>query len=206
MDFPWHFYGIPVGFLRESSRVFICFSWIPMTFLWGEPTGVLLDSCGISLGFPWDFHDISLGFLWHFFETTMRLKQVFYGISMEIYGIVHGISDWDFYGIPIGCPWCFYDMSMGLLWNPWWGFPRYSIGFLWYDYGIKARFLCHSHDVSMIFLAGVWRNSIGFSRDFFVVLMLFLRLSLQSFYDIFWKFLLGFHDISMGLLWDFNWK
>ena len=44
----WYPYGIPMVFLR-------CFYDISME--------VLLDSCGISIGFLWDFQGISMMFL-----------------------------------------------------------------------------------------------------------------------------------------------
>ena len=44
----------------------------------------------------------------------------------------------------------------------------------------------------------------GFLRDFFAVLMLFPCYLCNISYDNFVEFLLGFHDISMGFLWDFK--
>ena len=56
MVFLWDFHWIPTGVLWYSYDVSMMFLW---WFLWG----VLLDSCGISIGLLWDFQGISMMFL-----------------------------------------------------------------------------------------------------------------------------------------------
>ena len=145
--------------------------------------GFPLDSCGISVGFPWNFYWISMislryyywimGFLWHSYGTSMMFLWYFYEITMWFLKGCYGNSMvflWDFHWIPMGFLWYSYDVSMGFLWD--------SYGFLWHSYGSSMMFLWYFHGITM-----------GFLRDL---------------YGISLWFLCYFHVISMIFLWDFN--
>ena len=78
--------------LRYSYRIFIGF----LKYFYGFQ----LESCGISIGFLWDFY----------------LDAYFFAVPM-LFHVISAIFLWDFCGIPMRLPWYFYDLSMGLLWD-----------------------------------------------------------------------------------------
>ena len=72
--------------------------------------------------------------------------------------------------------------------------------FAWESYGIPMAFPRDFHDVSMICLLDFWRNSMGFLREFFVVLMLFPcyldNLSMIVLWNPYW--------VSMIFRWNYS--
>ena len=64
---------------------------ISMGSLWGfkrmsMAMGFLLDSCVVSMGFPWWFFGFFLGFLWDFCGVSMICLLDFYGFLWHSYG------------------------------------------------------------------------------------------------------------------------
>ena len=152
----------------ETSAPALCgTNGISFGFLWYVygSMGFLLDSCVISIGFPWWFLGISLGFQRDVYGISFGFLSNFYGIPMVFLyffiGFLRDLHDisigflWEFYGINyywismechLGLPWCFYDSSMRLLWDFW----TDAMVILWYSYGISIGFL--STVISMVFL------------------------------------------------------
>ena len=124
MVFLWDCYGIPWDFHDISFGFPWCFSEVPwimgckegakydfnansMVFWW-VPAGFLLDSCGISMVFLWNFHGVAMGFLKKFYGFLMGFLCRSYAISMYLSS---------FYEISLGFLVVFHDISMGLLWD-----------------------------------------------------------------------------------------
>ena len=224
LGFQW----IPRGFLWESYVISlivplgVCDISVRLTMrfqkdFYGVKTWFLCSFYGISTAIPeeflfdsWIFYEISVALLW-FLWDSFRISMIF---LIDFYGTTTGFL-WDFYRIHVGFPWyplTSYDSSMKLLWDSIMismkcllhfhgisiGYPGHciSLGFLWYSYGFPW---CVYH-IFMGLGGDFWRNYFGFLWQFFVVLMLF-----PCYLFTFVGFLLGFHGISMGLLWEFNW-
>ena len=149
---------------------FVQFSWHP-----------LLDLCGASLGFLWDFHHNCMKFLWCFYGETKRCP-------------------WNFNGIPVG----FQRGIYGFLWN------FYSMGFIWDSYRVSMVFLLDSYSISMRFqqdFCGIYINryfyvygiSMGFLWDFYWICMVVLSNFCRNSRGCLW----GSYRNSIGFSWDF---
>ena len=80
------------------------------------------------------------------------------------------------------------------------GFPRYFYDSPMGSHGIPIGFPWCFYDISMGLLWGFWRNSMGFLKDFFVVLMLFPC----YLYNLSIRFLWDSHWVSMIFRWDYS--